>query len=154
MSEKLRGAIFAALGDIVGLKVLDLYSGSGALGIEAISRGASIVLSIESDHRAAKTIMHNFSLLGISDEASVTNIRLESWLKREMALQHYDLILVDPPYDQIPTKKTLDTITTRLTDSGLLVLSWPGDLPLPKIKSVELIKSKSFNDAQVGFYRS
>lgn len=67
MSEKARGAIFNVLGDIAGLSVLDAYSGSGALAIEAVSRGAKSVLAIEVDVEAVKTIARNIENLQLGD---------------------------------------------------------------------------------------
>ena len=65
MSEKVRGAIFSALGDIKGLNVLDAFSGSGALAIEAISRGAKTATAVEVDKRAHQVIQDNLKKLNI-----------------------------------------------------------------------------------------
>ncbi len=151
MSEKVRGAIFATLGDVSGLRVLDLYSGSGALGIEAVSRGASEVLSIEVDPQAVRLINKNLIDLKINDKLRVINVRLEPWLKQKTKL--FDLILADPPYDRVPTVLTLESISLLLKLEGLMVLSWPGNYELPQFKATNLLKIKNFNDAQVGFYR-
>ena len=152
MSEKVRGAIFSALGDISGLVVLDVYSGSGALGIEAVSRGADQVISIEADAKAAALIIKNLKELNISNRVSVINARIESWLDSDHT--SFDLIIADPPYDRVPLTETLNSIASRLKSGCLLVLSWPGNHELPKIQNATLIKVRSFKDAQVGFYRN
>ncbi len=93
---RLREAIFSMLGDLEGARVLDLFAGSGALGIEALSRGASEATFIDSDTRA---VTRNLSDLGIS--ARVERSDVAQWLSRQSrsnAPPSYDLVLCDPPY--------------------------------------------------------
>lgn len=98
-SERVREALFAALEavfDFDGIHVLDLYAGSGALGFEALSRGASVVTFIESDRRAVEVLRANASALGLAG-ATVVGGPVESVLAGEP--EHgYDIVLIDPPY--------------------------------------------------------
>jgi 16S rRNA (guanine966-N2)-methyltransferase len=97
-TDRVREAIFNALGsttDFEGLSVLDLYAGSGALGIEALSRGASHCTFVDNDRRAAAMVNENLQRLGLADHATV--VHGDAFVElRDGA--HYDLVLLDPPY--------------------------------------------------------
>jgi 16S rRNA (guanine966-N2)-methyltransferase len=99
-SDRVREALFAMLGDIHGARVLDLFAGTGALGIEAISRGASQAVFVERDRSAIAALNANLQALGLDGElAQVRREHAEDALhgarKRK---ETYDLILIDPPY--------------------------------------------------------
>jgi 16S rRNA (guanine(966)-N(2))-methyltransferase RsmD len=99
-AERVREALFAALGDLDGLAVLDLYAGTGALAIEALSRGAGRAVLVERDARALEALRANLATLGIPRETA--EVRRGEALRalrtaRERA-ETYDLIFVDPPY--------------------------------------------------------
>lgn len=101
MSDKMRGAIFGVLGDISGLNALDAFSGSGALAIEAISRGADSAVAIEVDKGAHSVITENFKSLGIDHQVKAVRAFAGAWSTRHQA-QLFDLIFADPPYDNVP----------------------------------------------------
>lgn len=149
MSEKMRGAIFNSLGDIVDLSLLDCYSGSGALAFEAISRGAGPVTVIDKSVNAVQTIKTNLKNLGLENDIKIISASIESWLKTNTTF--YNLIIADPPYDQINIK-TINNLSNILMPKGMLVLSWP-KIPLPNISKLLLVKEKSFGDGQLAFYR-
>jgi 16S rRNA (guanine966-N2)-methyltransferase len=151
MSDKVRGGLFAVLGDLDGLSILDVYSGSGALAIEAISRGAGHAIAIEADKSAHSAIERNVRILGISDKVKATRAFISSWsLRNEDKL--FDLVLADPPYDDIDEKE-IGNLTKHLKANGILVLSWPGNRELPAIGNVELLKNKDYGDARLAFYK-
>ncbi len=81
-------------------RVLDLYAGSGALGLEALSRGAQSAVFVESDRRAAELIERNADALGLGARASVVCARVNDWLRTERA--PFGWIFADPPYDDAP----------------------------------------------------
>lgn len=151
MSEKVRGAIFGALGDITGLSVLDAFSGSGALAIEAISRGADHAVAIEVDKGAHTVIQKNIDKLGVSDQIKAVRAYANAWSTRHQA-QLFDLILLDPPYDNIPFRD-LNAMPRHLKENGILVLSWPGKNDWFPFKDLELIQSKDYGDATLHFYK-
>ncbi len=96
-SDRVREALFSILGDVVGLRVLDLYAGSGALAIEALSRGAAEATLVDSSAAAVAAIRRNLSALELEAEVrrqSVTSF-LE-WAQRDG--RQYDLLFADPPY--------------------------------------------------------
>lgn len=99
-SERVREAVFNSLEamlDLDGARVLDLYGGSGAMGLEALSRGAEHALFIESDRRAADTLRGNIRSLGQQRSAAVAVVKAESALAAP-ADAPYDAVLADPPY--------------------------------------------------------
>jgi 16S rRNA (guanine966-N2)-methyltransferase len=96
-SDRVREALFSVLGDVSGLEVLDLFAGSGALGIEALSRGAASVVFVERAPPAVKALATNIATLGI--EARVHSGDARAFLRKARAAgETYDLVFLDPPY--------------------------------------------------------
>lgn len=151
MSEKARGAIYNALGDVEGLRVLDAFAGSGALGIEALSRGAANALFVDNDRSAVQTIRANIKELGLSKDARVTQQNIISWSSAHLA-ETFDLIVADPPYDNLKVTY-IEELFAHLTPTGVLVLSWPGGLEVPELDDVEQVAHKPLGDIQIVFYR-
>src|SRR5581483_6797292 len=100
MSEKIRGALFNALGDLDGLTVLDAFAGSGALSFEALSRGASRATAIDKDKSAIETINRSVKDLRLGDEIKVTMANAAGWSIHNMERQ-FDILLLDPPHDDL-----------------------------------------------------
>ncbi|MFD1832354.1 MULTISPECIES: 16S rRNA (guanine(966)-N(2))-methyltransferase RsmD [Streptomyces] len=100
-SDRAREGLFSTweslLGPLAGLRVLDLYGGSGAVGLEALSRGAAHVLLVESDARAARTIRRNIRELGLPG-AELRQGRAEQVVRGPAPAEPYDLVFLDPPY--------------------------------------------------------
>lgn len=94
-SDRVREALFSILGPVDGLRVLDLYAGSGALGIEALSRGAAAATFVESDGWAAEAIRANLAAIGREGD-EVVERDVPGWLR---SAGRYDLVFCDPPYD-------------------------------------------------------
>jgi 16S rRNA (guanine966-N2)-methyltransferase len=96
--DKVREAVFNLLGPIEGARVLDLYAGSGALGIEALSRGAASITFVESDTAALGAIRSNLELVG-AEEVQVVRANVASFLAQAARRgQSWDLVFCDPPY--------------------------------------------------------
>jgi 16S rRNA (guanine966-N2)-methyltransferase len=151
MSEKVRGAIFNALGDIAGLRVLDAFAGSGALSFEAVSRGASNVVAVEKDKLAQKVIVENINELGVEDRVKLIKAGAGAWL--ESSSQTFDVVLLDPPYDNLQTN-LLDKLSGRATNNGLVVFSLPPSTTYqPPSENFQLLSNKSYGDATLTFYR-
>lgn len=152
MSEKARGGLFNALGDIDGLTVLDAFAGTGALGFEALSRGTASVVAIDADRQAAETIERNASALGVTAVIKVIRANASGWSDNNPNTV-FDLVLLDPPYDDIKVN-LLQKLTKHVkNDSGLLVLSWPGHDETPLLDGLEEVKDQNYGDAQLVFYR-
>jgi 16S rRNA (guanine966-N2)-methyltransferase len=101
-SERVREALFAMLGELDGESVLDLFAGSGALGIEAFSRGAGRVVFVERDASAVRLLRENLEALAIGPgDAQVRRAEVLSALgSARRRKETYDLLFIDPPYDQ------------------------------------------------------
>jgi 16S rRNA (guanine966-N2)-methyltransferase len=151
MSDKVRGGLFGVLGDIKGLNVLDAFAGSGALSIEAVSRGAKHAVAIDVDKRAHVVMAENIKSLDIADRIKVIRAYAGAWSTRHQA-QMFDLIFVDPPYDN-PPYRDLDSLPRHLKDTGTLVLSWPGSEKPCKFEGLSIVQTKDYGDAQLVFYQ-
>jgi 16S rRNA (guanine966-N2)-methyltransferase len=101
-SEKVREALFSMLGEIAGLRALDLFAGTGALGIEALSRGAERVVFADRDHAALAVLQRNLASLGLDDREAEIRSTDAAQAMRAARERHetYDLIFIDPPYSQ------------------------------------------------------
>ena len=119
-SDRAREGLFASLvsefGDLNGLRVVDLYAGSGAVGLEALSRGAARVLLVESDTRAAAVIKSNIDAVGLPG-AALAAARVERLLGRPPDGDRYDLAFADPPY--AVTDEAVARVLTQLTSGWL-----------------------------------
>ncbi len=126
VSDRAREGLFASLGGlVVGARCLDLYAGTGALGVEALSRGAAQCVFVDSSASAVRTIRHNLSRAGFSDRALVLRTDVGRFLARPG--DPFDLAFADPPY-AIHTgtlSAVLDALTTRLDGSATFVLTRP-----------------------------
>ena len=152
MSDKARGALFNMLGDIAGLSVLDAFAGSGALGFEAVSRGAGSVMCIDNDKPAQQAVTDNIRLLGLGNKIRLAKAAANSWLATNPE-ERFDLVFCDPPYDDLQPK-LLQALALRVKPSGLLALSWPGNLEPPEFPCLEQVKCKNYGDITLAFYRN
>ena len=153
MSERMRGALFNALGDIEGLTILDCFGGSGALSIEALSRGAKNSTIIEIDKTAYGTIVDNIGKLGLSSSAKVTRANVSGWSDNNKNEQ-FDLVLCNPPFDGLKLE-LIQKLTKHVKKGGLMVLSWPTKDYAPDLPGLDLstVKEKDYGDAQLALYR-
>ncbi len=128
MADKIREALFSSLASL-GVqpdRVLDLYAGSGAVGIEALSRGASRADFVDRDRIACQTTRDNLRATGYEDRARVHQTAIESYLGR--VAEPYDFIIVDPPYADPAIVETLERISrsAAVADGTIVVLGhWP-----------------------------
>lgn len=150
MSEKMRGALFNALGDIDGLRVLDAYAGSGALSYEAISRGAAAVTAVEKSVLAYRTIKRNIEALSM-DSIHATRANVSTWSDNQVDTV-FDIVLADPPYNDI-RPDILAKLTRHLKPSGVFVVSWPGSEEPVHFSGVEMIKHLKHGDSSLVFYK-
>jgi 16S rRNA (guanine966-N2)-methyltransferase len=122
-SDKLRETLFNILAPrIAGTRVLDAYAGTGAVGIEALSRGAGHVTFIESNRRAAALIEENLALCGIEDGYTIHRTDVLTALQRMPAGEQFQVMLLDPPYDATGIRDAVDAAAVHLVEDGLIVL--------------------------------
>jgi 16S rRNA (guanine966-N2)-methyltransferase len=147
-----------ALEPLAALKVIDLFAGSGALGIEALSRGAERVDFVESDRAARQALERNLEDLELLDRAKVWPVELPRGLDRiAVPLAEADLVLVDPPYGGGPARAVLD----RLGRSGVLkagcrvVLEHHAKDEIPEVSGrLERSRSRAYGETVVTTFRA
>ena len=176
-SDRVREAIFSALGDRVeGARVLDLYCGTGALAIEALSRGAARAVLVDRDTRPA---LGNVELLGLAGRTELVRSDISSWLKRQAGIagrgpspgnsrecgpgegprpaitqpERFDLVFVDAPYRLAErVGQELDTqLPLLLADGGRAIVESAARRPLP-IESLERLRQRRYGSTDVSFY--
>lgn len=155
-SDRVREALFSRLEhlDVLrGAQVLDLYAGSGALGLEAASRGARSVLLVEADRRAAATIRRNIDQLGLR-QAAVLATGVDRALADPPASPDIDLVLCDPPYDigEAELAAVLTDVRPWLADAAVLAVERSARSPEPTWPAdVELIGPRRYGETTVWF---
>lgn len=121
-SDRVREALFSSLEtmtELVGCRFADLYAGSGAVGLEALSRGAAHALLVESDPRAARTIRENIAALGAAATARLVTARVPAALAAPPADEAgYDVVFIDPPY-AVPDREIAVLLTALLAEGWL-----------------------------------
>lgn len=113
---RVKEALFSILGDVSGARVLDLYAGSGALGIEALSRGAASGVFVESARPALACLRENLTKLGLDDVATTLPVRVESATAQLRRLGPFELVLCDPPWRDV---KAARSALEALASAGL-----------------------------------
>jgi 16S rRNA (guanine966-N2)-methyltransferase len=122
-SDKLRETLFNIVAPTIGgARVLDAYAGTGAVGIEALSRGASHVTFIEKNPQAAALIEANLALCGLQRGYTIHRGDVASVLRRFPGSTAFDLVFLDPPYDADNVTQALDAAAPMLAAGGVLVL--------------------------------
>jgi 16S rRNA (guanine966-N2)-methyltransferase len=155
-SERVREAIFSALGDISGAGVLDLYCGTGALAIEALSRGAASAVLVDRDTRPA---LGNVENLGLRDRAELVRSDAIQWLGRAASdgerASKFDLIFLDAPYRLAQrVGPELDSNLPRLlAKGGRVVIESPARAPL-RLESLVSLRDRRYGGTQVTFYEA
>jgi 16S rRNA (guanine966-N2)-methyltransferase len=155
--DRVKGAIFSSLGERVpGARVLDLFAGSGALGIEALSRGAASALFVESHGPTAELIRNN--LLKTRLGGSVRQMDAFRFLDLQAAPDSFDLILADPPYlkdagkdAENPAERLLahPSLPPALGTEGLFVLECAPRQPLPSLGTWEVLSDRTYGESRI-----
>ncbi len=152
MSERARGALFNSLAGFVdGAEVLDAFAGTGALGLEALSRGARHATFIERDRIAQKVLAANITTLNCEDETTLIRTTVANWIETAGSSQ-FDLIFADPPYHD-PQFSTAQKLLGLLKPNGLMILSHPGRGEVPTKTGVVVVDNRSYGNAHLTFYR-
>jgi 16S rRNA (guanine966-N2)-methyltransferase len=152
MSERIRNALFNSIGgEVVGSEVLDAFAGTGAIGLEALSRGAKAVTFVERDRIAAKILGKNVTTLAAEDQATIIRTSVANWLDNSNP-ELFDLIFADPPYHD-PQFSTVSRLYGLLKPGGLMILSHPGRSEAPTKPGVVVVDNRSYGNADLTFYR-
>jgi 16S rRNA (guanine966-N2)-methyltransferase len=148
-SDRVRENAFNLIGPVDGADVLDLFAGSGALGLEALSRGAASATFVESDREACRTINANLDKLRF--RGTVLCQDAGRALQRER--RRYDLVLCDPPYDY-DHARLAPHLAGLLTEDGLLVYESSGRADPPDLPGLEVRTSRKYGAARLTLYET
>lgn len=156
-ADRVRQALFSVLGDIQGARVADLYAGSGALGIEALSRGAEHAVFVESSRAALDAIRHNLHSLGIEQQGTVLPLRVERASRALDEHGPYDLVLCDPPWPELERAlaalgRTLDP--GQLCPGARVVIEHPAQRPvtIPASLGLERFDERRWGDSAASLF--
>lgn len=158
-TDRVREAVFSrieSLMDLGEVRVLDLYAGSGALGLEAVSRGAGSVVLVEADRRTAGVIEANVDGLGLRGRARVCAENVDRLLERGPGGEPFDLVLLDPPYplgeEELTATLCLLVQKGWLAPDALVVVERSARSPEPAWPpGLELIRSRSYGETAVHY---
>jgi len=157
--DRVKAAIFSSLADkIIGEKILDLFAGSGALGIEALSRGAASVLFVEEDRQSIAAIEKNLAKTNL--QGRVRPQEVFEFLRRSPLTETFGIIFADPPYEKTKsgerfTKKILgnERLAQLLQPDGVFVLEKRPGERLPEMELWNVVRAKIYGATEVLFLR-
>ena len=157
--DRVKAAIFSSLADkIIGEKILDLFAGSGALGIEALSRGAASVLFVEEDQQSISAIEKNLEKTNL--KGRVRPQEVFEFLRRSPLTETFGIIFADPPYEKTKsgerfTEKLLgnERLAELLRPDGVFVLEKSPGERLPETELWNVVRAKTYGATEVLFLR-
>lgn len=157
-TDRLREALFSILSNMIpGARVLDLYAGSGALGLEALSRGASSAVMVDDSREACRVIEKNLLALALAN-GRVVQAEVARFLKREQA--GYDLVFADPPYhknadsrDYVKEILECERLPAILADGAMLIIEDPPENQRGDVAGWKLIDQRSYGGCGILFYQ-
>jgi 16S rRNA (guanine966-N2)-methyltransferase len=150
-ADRVREALFSILGDVSDLRVLDLFAGSGALGIEALSRGAASAEFVDSSHTAVAAVRRNLAELGL--EAPVQRRDAFAYLAAAAGGRPFDLVFVDPPYDSALAlrNRLMERLPPVLTEDAVIVTESNKRAPLEL--PFTLVRERTYGDTRIAVHR-
>lgn len=149
MGERVRSAMFNSLGGIIdNARVLDAFAGSGAVGLEALSRGADSVVFIERNRVAQQILAENIAVLDVEEKSIVINTTVSNWLQSMSVTGEFDLIFADPPYHN-PQFSTVSKLFALLKPGGIMILSHPGIGEVPIQNGIVVVDNRSYGEAHL-----
>jgi 16S rRNA (guanine966-N2)-methyltransferase len=147
-SDKLRETLFNILAPrIPGARVLDVFAGTGAVGLESLSRGARHVVFVEQDRRAAALIADNAALCGVANRCVIIRERAELALEGRVGTEPFDVVVLDPPYDFEPLAAVLATALRQLAPGGLLILEHAFRRAVPAVPGARVTRTVRSGDS-------
>jgi 16S rRNA (guanine966-N2)-methyltransferase len=160
-SDRVRESLFGILesaGRVQGARVLDLYAGTGALALEALSRGASRATLVESSREALAVARGNVASLGMEDRARVVAADARDAVRRGAGGGPFDLVLADPPWALVDSGEAVHVLADLarsglLSENALVVLEHAARTPSPEIAALANDQSRRYGDTALTFYK-
>ncbi len=156
-ADRVREAAFNLIGPgrVEGAAVLDLFAGSGAMGLEALSRGAARAVFVETDREAVRAIERNLDRLRIRTATVLHQSALTALTRESAANRRYDLVLLDPPYDMFADLRTklARYLPLVLDEDGLLVVETSSHEPEPDLPDLAKRTSRRYGAARLTIFQ-
>jgi 16S rRNA (guanine966-N2)-methyltransferase len=162
-SDRVREALFgilASAGRVSGARVLDLYAGTGALALEALSRGAADATLVESGRDALDVARANVASLGVQDRVRVVAANVTAATAAGLLGRHgpFDLVLADPPWALVDEGRAGAALaalvaSAALAPAAMVVLEHSSRTPAPDIEGLERVDTRRYGDAALAFYK-
>ena len=154
-SDRAREAAFNLIGPVDDASVLDLFAGSGAMGLEALSRGAARAVFVEQDREACRTINRNLDKLALTRATVLQRDSLQALAAEAAAGRRYDLVLIDPPYRMFSSlQNALNThLPVVLAEDGLVVVETHAKEE-PELPSLTLRTSRRYGSARITVFET
>lgn len=157
-ADRVKESLFAVLGErVVGAVVLDLFAGTGSLGIEALSRGAQRALFVEKDPRVARILRENLEKCRLSPLATVLVAAVPPRLPLPEGFDRFDLVFLDPPYERGLVRPALEWLSANrlVAPGGWVVVERSAREEIPSdLENLGLIREKAYNETIVSFLES
>lgn len=152
-SQKVKEAVFSAIQfDIEGRRVLDLFAGSGQLGIEALSRGARNAVFVDNSAASIKVIKQNLENVGFENISKVYTSDYSSFAA--MSRDTFDIVFLDPPYKQGILVPALKSVLPLMSDFGIIICEYPPEVEVPEsIGGFAIAKTYRYGKINVSIYR-
>ncbi len=152
-TDKVKEAVFSAIQfDIQGRKFLDLFAGSGQLGIEALSRGAELAVFVDSSRKAVDIIRKNLANTGFYDRAEVLHTDGLSYLS--MTGEQFDIVYLDPPYSTGVLQEVLPKVIEKVKKTGIIIVENPEKEEIfEKYGDFMLDRQKHYGKIKITMYR-
>ena len=151
-ADRVREALFSILGDVEDARVADLFAGSGALGIEALSRGAAHATFVERDPGAVGVLKFNLAALGIVEDVEVFEWDVLRWLETVGGSLEFDVVFVDPPYSSAPRlgAPLTELLPGILSPNATIVTE--SDKREPLVLDLPLDDEREYGDTRLAFH--
>lgn len=151
ISDKVKESLFGTIGDrVLDARVLDLYAGSGAIGIEALSRGAASATFVERARPAVAVIRENLVRTGLGEAAEIRAQSVEAFLTAT-AEPPWDLAVLDPPYAERTLDLPLERLRPHLAPGALVVVKHFWRTPMPAGAGLAITRSRRFGETALTF---
>lgn len=153
-TDKVKEAIFSIIQfDIEGSAVLDLFAGSGQMGIEALSRGAFSCVFVDNSRSSIEVVRENVENTGFKKQSRISNIESGNFLK--MSVDRFDIAFLDPPYSKGLIEASMPLLAEKMSDRGIIVCEHEKGLVLPESYG-KMFKSKvyKYGKIEVTLYRA
>jgi len=151
-ADRVREALFSILGNVEDLQVADLFAGSGALGIEALSRGAARVTFVDQQPRGLAILRQNLDALGFKERANIVRGDVVRWLEASPeAVRAARFVFLDPPYDDVVLDRALKVLDREVGDATVLAEHSRRQQP-PTLSRLRVDRERRYGDTMVTVY--